>query len=94
MHTVTGAATDAALVLAAREALNTFEMLEAREDLAPDDDEPVWLLWHHDSYHPAFRSWAKAMDNLELLLGDAFPGRHRPGEWISVCVRILSGELR
>lgn len=85
----------AELVRAAREALNTHEALESCRECEPrlTTDQRQWLAWHHDSYQPARRAWAKAIDSLEALMGEGL-SRRKSGAWKSVCVRILSGELR
>jgi hypothetical protein len=85
----------AAVVSAAREALNTFVALENSEDHEPLSTAPNgdWDDWHRESYRPALRRWTRAMDQLEALLGEDFPGRECRS-WVIVCVRVLSGELR
>lgn len=87
------AATDQ-LSRAAREALDRFRDLEACREREPrlTTDQRAWLLWHHDSYHPARRAWDRAMDKLEQLLGRSFPDREAH-EWKPVCIQILTGEV-
>lgn len=79
------------LYVAAREALDRFTQLEACREREPrlKVDQRTWLLWHHDSYHPARRAWDQAMDALENLLGQTFPERETH-EWKPVCIQILT----
>lgn len=95
MTTVDATDNQQQLVLAAREALDKFEALASCELREPRlaTDQRRWLTWHYDSHQPARRAWAKAIDDLELLPGDDFPGRENTA-WKPVCVRILSGEWR
>jgi hypothetical protein len=81
------------LSMAARAALDRFAQLEACREREPrlKIDQRDWLLWHHDSYHPARRAWDQAMDVLEQLLGTSFPDR-AVHEWKPVCIQILTGE--
>lgn len=83
------------LVLAARDALNLYDRLEAVREREPrlTTDQRAWLLWHHDSLYPAERGLATAIDNLQFLLGTDFPGRD-VSDWKPICIQILSGELR
>lgn len=75
-------------------ALSACRRLELCMEWQPARREPArWSRWRTASYLPAHRSWVRAMDDLEALLGDRFPGRAGDG-WARVCVQILSGELR
>ena len=73
-----------AQVAAAREALRTHDELRRIEQIGDEfaldaDELPVdghgWLAWHEEQYQPAHRDWAAAMDQLQCVLGDRFPGR-------------------
>ncbi|WP_109507496.1 hypothetical protein [Nocardioides speluncae] len=80
---------------AARRALNAIVILETVEDGEPSASAPdsEWEEWNRTSHRPAYRAWTQAMDRLEHMLGEDFPGRECRA-WVPVCVRILSGELR
>jgi hypothetical protein len=83
------------LCLVARDALDRFQDLEACREREPrlTTDQRAWLLWHHDSYHPARRAWDEAMDELERQLGRSFPDREAH-DWKPICIQILTGEAR
>lgn len=83
------------LLRSAREALNTLVTVEKCLSREPDPrvDWAAWREWHDDAYHPAHRRWTRAMDQLDGLISDQLP-EHASDNWVSVCVRILSGELR
>jgi hypothetical protein len=80
---------------AARAALDAHAALEATHDSEPCPfrDAVAWTGWHHDTYLPADHDWQAAVDCLEVLMGDDFPGRDGPG-WFALCLRILTGEHR
>lgn len=80
---------------AARRALNAIAVLETIEDGEPlsSASNSEYEEWQRTSQRPAYRAWTKAMDRLELALGEEFPGRECR-EWVPLCVRILSGEVR
>ncbi|WP_154402887.1 hypothetical protein [Nocardioides speluncae] len=83
------------LVRHARDALNTFVVVERCQGREPDPrlDLAAWREWYDGAYHPAHQRWDRAMDLLEGLLKDRLP-EQAAENWVSVCVRILSGELR
>jgi hypothetical protein len=87
-----------AQVRAAREALRTHDELRRVEqigdqfELGPDElpvDGRGWLAWHDEQYQPAHRNWAAAIDQLQSVLGDGFPGPH-PLSFRTVCEQIIT----
>jgi hypothetical protein len=91
-----------AQVRAAREALRTHDELRRVEqigdqfELGPDElpvDGRGWLAWHDEQYQPAHREWTDAVDRLQSVLGDRFPGRH-PLSFRTVCEQIITNSAR
>ena len=85
-------------VRAARRALNAYKVIRTVRADEPERDhegmpyEPqAWLDWHEHDYQPATRTLNNALDNLELALGDTFPGRH-PFNFVPLCQRIITNE--
>jgi hypothetical protein len=85
-------------VRAAREALRTHDELRRVEQIGDrfelgTDELPVdgrgWLTWHDEQYQPAHRDWMAAMDQLQSVLGDRFPGWH-PLSFRAVCEQIIT----
>lgn len=86
-------ANDWQLVAAARAALDAHGALEATHDLepCPHRDHAAWTRWHHEVHLPAHHTCQATLDCLEVLVGEAFPGREGPA-WFALCLRILTAE--
>lgn len=86
---------DQVLDRVARRALDTFAVLESVEDGEPSATiaRDEWARWRGHVYAPARSAWVDAMTELRRLLGAGFP-ESEPRAWISVCVRILTGEYQ
>lgn len=83
------------LVVAARAALDAHAAFETTHDIepCPNRDEATWTRWHHEVHLPAHHTWQATLDCLEVLVGEAFPGRQGPA-WFALCLRILTAEGR
>lgn len=61
---------------------DTLLLTYAAEPKFPNDSIPgsdeiyEWLSWGETVRDPAYLAWETAMDKLEFVAGDAFPGRH------------------
>jgi hypothetical protein len=86
-------AADWQIVAAARAALDAHGVLEAAYDSEPDPlcDAVSWTSWHTEVLLPAHHTWQATIDCLEILLGEAFPGRDG-SDWFAICLRILTAE--
>jgi len=80
----------------AKVVLLTYALLQAANTIEPDCtsegrplDPDLWLHWYRTTFVPANEAWTKAMDELERVTGDEFPGRH-PQNFRPYCTQILN----
>ncbi|WP_206050791.1 FxLD family lanthipeptide [Nocardioides speluncae] len=78
------------LIIAARAALDAHAVFEATHDTEPHSliQDLVWTRWYHEVHLPAHHTWQAALDCLQILLGDQFPGRDGSG-WFTLYLQTL-----